>query len=146
VATRSHKKAVGALQRAYGHLLTEHHDVATRLRDPHTGKVVIDVLKANQPLYRDALKHTRSVESEGQTYEIPSLELALAMKFASMISLARSDEDKYTDASDFIKMVKANSELDQVKLRGLGQLIYDSGGDEVLEKVRQVRAGEKLQL
>jgi hypothetical protein len=146
VGARGHKKAVRALLAAFPHLQAEDHEVVTRLRDPETGNVVIDVMKANQPLYRDALNHTRRVESEGQAYEIPSLELALAMKFAAMISLTRSDEDKLTDASDFIRMVKANSEIDLAKLNALGQLVYNGGRDEVVEKVRQVRAGEKLKL
>ena len=146
VGTRSHKKAARLLQGAYPHLTIEDHEVVTRFRDPATGRVVIDVMKANQPLYRDALKHTKHVSSEGQSYEIPSLELALAMKFAAMISVTRSDEDKHTDASDFIKIVKANPDIDFVKLHQLGQLVYNGGGDEVTQKVRQVRAGEKLTL
>jgi hypothetical protein len=146
VGVRGHKKAVRALLAAFQHLRAEEHEVVTRLSDPETGRVVIDVLKANLPLYRDALKHTREVESGGQVYEIPSLELALAMKFAAMISLTRADDDKYLDASDFIKMVKANSDIDLPRLHLLGQLVYNGGGDEVLEKVRQVRAGESLKL
>jgi hypothetical protein len=146
VGARGHKKAVRALLAAYPHLQIDDQEVVTRLHDPETGKVVIDVLKANQPLYRDALKHTHKAELEGQVYEIPSLELALAMKFAAMISLSRSEEDKYTDASDFIKMVKANAGIDLAKLHTLGQHVYNGGGDEVLKKVRQVRAGERLKL
>jgi hypothetical protein len=146
VGARGHKKAVRALLAAYPHLRADNQEVVTRLLDLETGKVVIDVLKANQPLYRDALKHTHKAESEGQVYEIPSLELALAMKFAAMISLSRSDEDKHTDASDFIKIVKANADFDLFKLQALGQLVYNGGGDEVVEKVRQVRAGERLKL
>lgn len=146
VGPRAHKKAVRALLAAFPQLAAEDHEVVTRLRNPETGVVAIDVMKANQPLYPDALKHTVTVESGGQTYEIPSLELALAMKFAAMISLTRSDDDKHTDASDFIKMVKANDEIDLTQLHALGQLVYNGGGDEVVEKVRQVRAGEKLLL
>jgi hypothetical protein len=146
VGPRAHKKAVRALLAAFPHLREEDYEVVTRLRDPATRKVAIDVMKANQPLYRDALKYSCKVESEGQAYEIPSLELALAMKFAAMISLTRSDEDKLTDASDFIKMVKANDAIDLARLHTLGQLVYNGGGGEVVEKVRQVRAGEKLKL
>ena len=117
VGARSHKKAVRVLLAAFPHLRAEDQEVVTRLQDPETGKVVIDVMKANQPLYRDALKHTHKAELEGQVYEIPSLELALAMKLAAMISLGRSDDDKYIDASDFMKMVKANADVDLIKLR-----------------------------
>ena len=146
VGARGHRKAVRALLAAFPRLQAEDHEVVTRLRDPETKAVVIDVMKANQPLYRDALKHTHLVESEGQTYAIPSLELALAMKFSAMISLTRSDDKKHMDAADFIRMVRTNSDIDPEKLHALGQLVYNGGGDEVVEMVRKVRAGEKLQL
>ena len=73
-------------------------------RDPKTGKVLVDVMKTNQPLYHAIFKHSRAITSEGQEFLIPSLEMALAMKFAPMISLNRQDEDKLQDAHDFIRM------------------------------------------
>ncbi len=146
VGARGHKKAVRALLEAFPHLQEEDHEVVTRLRDPETGTIVIDIMKPNQPLYRDALKHTHSVKSGGQTYLVPSLEMALAMKFSAMISLTRSEDKKHFDAGDFIRMVKGNSDIDLVNLHALGQLVYNGGGDEIVEKVRQVRDGEKLVL
>lgn len=146
VGTRSHKKAVSALLTAFPHLQAEDHEVVTRLRDPETGTIVIDVMKPNQPLYRDALKHTHTVESGGQRYQIPSLELALTTKFAAMISLTRADRDKFQDVRDFMYIVDMNPTIDLEKLHALGQLVYNGGGDEIVEKVRQVQAGEKLVL
>jgi hypothetical protein len=144
VAARGHKKAVAALLAAFPHLKADDNEVVTLLRDPETNAVAIDVMKPNQPLYRDALKYGHEVESGGQRYQIPSLELALAMKFSAMISLTRADRDKFVDAGDFMYMVDSNPDIDHVKLRALGQLVYNGGGDEIVEKVRQVRAGEKL--
>lgn len=144
VATRGHKKAVQALQTAFPHLRVEDHDVVTRFRDPETKTVLIDLMKPNQPLYRDALKHTHSVVSGGQNYFVPTVEMALAMKLSAMISLTRSEDKKLFDAGDFIRIVKANTEIDLQKLHALGQLIYDGGGDEIVEKVKQVSAGENL--
>ncbi|HEY7329519.1 MAG TPA: hypothetical protein VH592_17910 [Gemmataceae bacterium] len=146
VAARSHKKAVRALLAVFTHLQAEEHEVVTRLRDPETRDVVLDVMKSNQPLYHDALKHTHPVESSGQKYLVPSLEMALAMKFSAMISLTRGDDKKHFDAGDFIRMVKVNPAINLVKLHTLGELVYNGGGDELVEKVRQVRAGEKLVL
>jgi hypothetical protein len=144
VASRHHKKAIKALLDAFKHLEAEDHDVVTRLRDRETQKVAIDVMKQNQQLYRVALKHTHTVTSDGETYKIPSLEMALAMKFAAMISLHRSDEDKFQDAHDFIYMVKSNPDIDLTQLDELGDLVYPGGGQEILQKARQVRAGERL--
>jgi hypothetical protein len=146
VATRGHRKAVRALLAAFPHLQAEEHPVVTRLRDPETGSIVIDVMKPNQSLYQDALKHTHTVESEGQKYSIPSLEMALAMKFSAMISLSRSDDKKLYDAGDFVRVVKANPSIDMERLHALGQLVYNGGGDEIVEKVRDVRAGKKLRI
>ncbi len=146
VAARDHKKAARVLLEAFPQLQSEDHQVVTRLRDPETGAILIDVMKPNQPLYHDALKHTHSVESGGQKYLVPSLEMALAMKFSAMISLTRGDDKKHFDAGDFIRIVKANPKIDSEKLHSLGQLVYNGGGDELVEKVRQVRAGEKLVL
>jgi hypothetical protein len=43
-------------------------------------------------------------------------------------------------------MVQSNPEIDLKKLATLGDLVYPEGGQEIIEKVRQVRAGEKLKL
>jgi hypothetical protein len=146
VANRHHKKAIKTLLDAFGHLEADEHHVVTRLRDRETKQVAIDVMKQNQQLFRVALKHTHTVTTGGETYKIPSLEMALAMKFAPMISLHRADIDKYQDAHDFGRMILSNPDIDLGKLAQLGELVYPGGGQEILEKVRQVRAGEKLNL
>ncbi len=144
VAAKHHKKAIKALLAAFAHLEAEDLPVVTRLRDRETQKVAIDVMKPNQQLFREVFKHTHTVSSQGQTFRVPSLEMALAMKFAPMISLYRSDIDKHQDAHDFGRMVVSNSDIDLEKLAELGDLVYPGGGKEIVEKVRQVRAGEKL--
>jgi hypothetical protein len=146
IAQRRCNQAISSLRDVFPGLKVEESDEATKMRDPQLGRVVIDVLKANQPLYRNALKHTTTVAADGYTYSIPSLEMALAMKFAAMISLTRADEDKFQDASDFIKIVKANPTIDVKRLQALGEEVYSGGGAELVEKVRAVRAGEKLKL
>src|SRR5262249_54219837 len=146
VATRSQKKALTALQTAFPHLEPEDHEVVVRLPDPQADRVVIDVLKPVEPLTREALRTTRPVTAGGQTYQIPTLEMALALKFAAMISLTRSEEKRLLDAHDFIVMVKANAVIDGDRLAEFGELVYAGGGQEIKEKVRQVRAGEKLLL
>ena len=146
VAAKHHKKAIKALLSAFAHLEADDQAVVTRLRDRETGEVAIDVMKPNQQLYREVFKHTQSISSEGQTFRIPSLEMALAMKFAPMISLYRADIDKYQDAHDFGRMVISNPDVDFEKLAELGDLVYPGGGKEIVEKVGQVRAGEKLKL
>jgi hypothetical protein len=144
VAARHHKKALKALLAAFPHLEVDDHEVVTRLRDRETRDVAVDIMKPNQALYRETFKQAVSIRSGQQDYRIPSLEMALAMKFAPMISLTRDDAKKYMDAHDFILMVRVNPDIDLEKLSQLGDLVYPGGGQEIVEKVRQVRAGEKL--
>ncbi len=131
---------------AFPQLQAEEEEDVTRLRDGETGQVLIDVMKTNQPLYRAAFRHRHGVKWEGQVYSIPSLELALVMKFTAMVSVTRDYADKYIDAHDFLCMAQSNADMDSRKLHALGQLVYNGGGDEIVEKVRKVRAGEKLTL
>jgi hypothetical protein len=146
VGQRSHKKAVRILLHTFPRLVSQDHEVMTRLLDQETKRVLIDVMKTNQPLFREGLKHAHLVESGKERYLVPNLEMALAMKFAPMVSLTRADEKKYLDAHDFIRMVRVNPDIDLEKLAQLGELVYAGGGQEILERVRQVRAGEKLNL
>jgi hypothetical protein len=146
VGYRQHQKATRALLAVYPQLQVDDQEVVVRLSDPESGKVVIDIMKSNQPLYRESLKHTQTVESEGESYKIPTLEMALAMKFGPMVSIVRADGKKLRDASDFVIMVKANPSIDLELLAELGDLVYPGGGQEIVEIVRKIRAGEKLHL
>jgi hypothetical protein len=71
--------------------------------------------------------------------------MAVALK-APVIPMTGPDPDKHMEAHDFILMVKAHSEMDLKKLAKFGELICPGGGKIILEKVRQVRAREKLQV
>jgi hypothetical protein len=146
VAAKHVKKAVRILLGKYPHLEADDHPVVTRLRDKDSKLVAIDVMKPNQQLYRETFKHTHAVSSDGQNYRIPSLEMALAMKFAAMISLHRQNKQKLGDAQDFMYMVDANADIELTRLAELGDLVYPGGGQEIVEKVRQTRAGEILKL
>ncbi len=146
VASRQLKKAVAALVAAFSNLEPIDLPVVIRLRNRETAKVAIDVMKPVQQPYSSVFKHARKVQVEGQPVRIPSLEMAIAMKFSALASLHRAEEDKYQDAHDFIYIIKNHPELDKEKLSELASLIYPDGGKDVLEMVRRVKAGEKLLL
>jgi hypothetical protein len=146
VGVRGAKKAVRALLEAFPELEADDHGVVTRLCHRDTKAILIDVMKSVEPLFRAALKNTQTVESGGQTYCIPTLEMALALKFAPMISPNRPEGKKHIDAHDFITMIDVNPQIDLAKLGELGDLVYPGGGKELVEKVGQVRRGERLQL
>ena len=145
VMSRHLKRATRALLEAFPHWEAVEHPAVVRLRDRASGNVVIDLLKQRE-LYCEAFNHTHLVSAAGQTYKIPSLEMALAMKFAAMLSPNRDDADRYQDAHDFINIVRANPEIHREKAAVIGELVFAGGGEDLLEMVRKVRAGEKLNI
>jgi hypothetical protein len=147
VASSRHvKKAVAVLSAAFSQLVPDEQPRMVRLRGRATQDGAIDVLRpATDPLRR-VFRHTRNVVSDGQRFRVPSLEMAVAMKFASLVSPDRGYAEKHQDAHDFIGIVKQNADLDGKKLSELASLIYPAGGKDVLEMVRGIRAGEKFNL
>jgi predicted nucleotidyltransferase len=146
VAQAHLKKAVKALENAYPHLEPVDRQVVIRMQDRESHDVLIDVMKPVQQPYTEAFKHTHTTTIDGQKVRIPTLEMALVMKFSAMISPNRPYEDKLLDAHDFMHMVKSNPPCDVEKLTEIGSLMYPDGGKDVVEMVRKVRAGEKLEL
>jgi hypothetical protein len=143
VAERQIKKATRSLLAEFPHLDARDEEVVVRLQDRETEIVLIDLLKPRS-LYRATFKHTQAVVNAGQTYRIPSLEMALAMKFAAMISPNRPEAKRLKDASDFILIVQKNSDIDSDTLTHLGELVYGGGGASICEMVQNVRTGKKL--
>lgn len=126
VRRRDHLKAVAAIHKAYPKLVVVDQTAVTRFKDPVTDKGVIDLMKPYDPLYRLAF---RNVVPVGSSYVIPSLEMALASKFAAMISPNRPPDKKHIDAGDFINIVRHNQDdIDLKKLKKLGDAVYEGGG------------------
>jgi hypothetical protein len=145
VSAKSHARAVRAIRLAFPQLEVQDLLAVTRFIDPKRGHVVIDILKTNQPLIRRVLRCTRMVKG-ARPYRIPTLEMALALKFAPMTSPRRPREKRYLDAADFAALVKNNPRIDLTKLAEFGDLVYPNGGKEILDLVRRIRDGEPLTL
>lgn len=143
VAARYHRKAVRALTEAFPSLEPVELEVVTRLKRRNSDDILIDVMKPTA-LYREAFKHTHEVQSGKVSYRVPSLEMALAMKFGPMVSLTRDGAKKLVDSHDFIMMVRSHEDIDLEELARLGDLVFPTGGAEIVELVRRVRAGETL--
>ncbi|MBI3409280.1 MAG: hypothetical protein HY040_13115 [Planctomycetes bacterium] len=146
VALRQVKKAVRLLLDAFPQLEEVDLPVVVRLRHRDLGDVAVDVMKPVQQPYMEVFKHTKKVTTDGLTYRIPTLEMAIVMKFSAMTSLYRADADKFLDAHDFVVMARENPDFDKEALSELASLIYADGGKDLLEMVRKVQAGEKLVL
>ncbi len=146
VAIRQVKKAVRVLLQAFPQLEPVDLPVVVRLRLRGSEDIAIDVMKPVQQPYMEVFKHTTKLTSEGQSYRIPSLEMAIVMKYSAMISPYRADADKFQDAHDFIQILQNNPAFEKDTVAELASLIYPNAGKDVLEMTRKVLAGEKLTL
>ncbi len=143
VQKRHHGKAVRAIQEAYPTLTQVDNPVVTRFIDPDGGDAVIDVMRPND-LYAEAFKNTVRV---GGTHEVPNLELALAAKFAALVSRNRDLIKKQYDGGDFMQLVRRNhAAIDEQRLRQLGDAVYKGGGETLVQFVEDVKAGRPLRV
>jgi len=134
-----HSKAIKAVQKAYPDLVLQELPVVTRFLDPLDQKPVIDLMKPEEDLYREAFKNPLRV---GKTHYVPNLEVALACKYAAMMSQWRDSEKKHLDAADFISMVKARHEQIAFDLLfSLGEMVRKGGGTEIQRLVEEARSG-----
>jgi hypothetical protein len=143
VQKRHFAKAVRAVQAAWPELIVREFPVVTRFLDPANNEPVIDLMRPND-VYREAFKNCVRV---GKTHDVPNLELALAAKFAAMVSRNREIPKKHSDASDFSQIVLRNhASIDFERLRELGDAVYPGGGEEIARFVEDVKAGRMLRL
>lgn len=144
IKKQHHRKAVQAITEAFPHLKVEECDVVTRFRDPQINTIVLDLMKPMATVHIAVFKHTITVEN---SHEIPDLEMALASKFAAMVSPHREATRKHTDAGDFGNIALENrAKVNREKLRRLGELVYPGGGDEIISMLDDVFAGRILKL
>jgi len=143
VGMRDYKKAVRAIESAYPALVVDEQAAVTRFRDPDDQQVAIDVLRPYD-LYATAFKNSVPV---AKTHRVPNLELALAGKFAAMVSRHREREKRLLDLADFVGIVKQNyPRIHRDRLQTLGELVYAGGGAHLLECVDDAQANRDLRL
>ncbi|HQU42703.1 MAG TPA: hypothetical protein PK867_07815, partial [Pirellulales bacterium] len=141
VQKRHFSKAVRAVHAAWPDLVIREFPVVTRFLDPANKEPVIDVMRPNG-VYCEAFKNCVRV---GDTYDVPSLELALASRFAAMTSRNRQIPKRYADAGSFAEMVLRNhTMIDFDRLRRLGDAAKAGGGEEIVRSVADVQAGRML--
>jgi hypothetical protein len=144
VRKRDVRKAIRVLHEAFPKLVINDTPVVTRFVDPKTEKVVLDVMKPSQTVFQVIFRHTVDV---AQTHSIPDLEMALASKFAAMVSPHRRRDKKMLDGADFINVVLNNRKnIDVAKLARLAEKVYRGGSKEIVEMIRTIDAGGMLEL
>ncbi|MEX2214120.1 MAG: hypothetical protein WD768_08335 [Phycisphaeraceae bacterium] len=144
IRKQHHKKAVAAISAAFPSLIAEENPVVTRFRDPALDVVVIDLMKPSHDIHAAVFENT---VSGGKSHDIPSLEMALASKFAAMMSPNRQQPRKLTDAGDFGNMTLANRDkIDREKLHSLGELVYPGGGVDIIAMMDDFLQGRPIKL
>lgn len=141
------KKAVEAVSRAYPVLDTEDLIYNVRFKSRAKGKSTeperIDIVRSNTPLFERIIKkYTVSIESGSDTLCLPTVEAAIALKFAAAISPNRGDEKRPQDRADLMLMITRNRMLDQADLKELGDLAYAGGGSELVALVAAIHGGK----
>jgi hypothetical protein len=144
VRKKDHAKAVWELAKGFPKLRVKEVSGMTMLLDPATGESSIDVIKPFCPLFQAVFRN--AVMAPGG-YAIPTLEMAVALKYAAMVSQTREAENKMQDAVDFISIVKRNhTQLDRSKLRRLAEKVYVGGGRNAERLVADALAGRTIKV
>jgi hypothetical protein len=139
IAHRDCKRAVKAVREAWPNLVVEELEPVVRFKDPNdcfadgSPKPVIDLMLTWSRLNEAILKEKGHVLVDPDTqHVIPTVEAALASKYAAMISDFRDRGKKEYDAADFRRIARANYDrVDREQLRRLGNLIWEGGGEEL---------------
>lgn len=107
----------------------------------------IDLIKDVFPLFREVVKQYSVTLREGKsTVKIPTIEAAIALKFAASISPNRGDENKPIDNADLLRLIKSTAKFDEKALLALGELVYTGGGKELVSVVNDMKSGKSVSL
>src|SRR5262249_12375716 len=143
VSRKDFTRTRAVLERSYKHLVSSREDVRVRFSDRQSGVGILDLFRSNG-WYQSTFKNKHRLCSRGQSFRVPSLEMALAMRFRGIIDRSRPQEDRYMEAHDFLVAVGANPEVDLNKLMKLCDSAWPNGGYRALRMVRKCRAGRKV--
>lgn len=107
-------------------------------------KPVIDVMNPWSPFQETILKEHVLVDEKTRS-RYPTLEAALASKYAAIVSPNRSRDKKEQDAVDFRKIVRANHQrIDRESLAKLADQVWEQGGVEILRFIELTLTDQPL--
>lgn len=107
----------------------------------------IDLVKDGFPLFKAVVQKYRvTLRAKKQVVKIPTIEAAIALKFAASISPNRGDENKPIDNADLMRLIRTTPKLNEQALLALGELVYSGGGKELAAVVNDVRQGKTISL
>ena len=144
VSARGFAKARDALMTAFPRLQPS--DDPHRLYYSAPYSPTIGLCRADNAFMQAILKHAFQVRARRCQYRIPALEAAITLCFEAIRSPATKYADRYQHAHDFGSMIQANPTIDESTLKTLGDLTAWCSGNQLVKKVRAIRAGDKLNL
>ncbi len=107
----------------------------------------IDLIKDGFPLFRAVVQgYCYIIRARKHTVKIPTVEAAIALKFAASISPNRGDENKPIDNADLLRLIRSRPNFDVDALSKLGDLVYCGGGKELVAIVEDIRSGKAISL
>lgn len=72
----------------------------------------IELVKDGFPLFREVVQHyCHTLRANKRTVKVPTVEAAIALKFAASISPNRGDENKPVDHADLLRLVRSRPNL-----------------------------------
>jgi hypothetical protein len=106
----------------------------------------IDLVRDNFPLFSEIVRrYSHTVRGDKKdVVKIPTIEAAIALKFAASISPNRGDENKPIDRTDLLRLIRSRNHLDKTILSRLGDLVYTGGGKELNSIVADIQAGKSV--
>jgi hypothetical protein len=146
----SHRaRAKKAIVARWPELVVRELSQVTRFMDPldldpnGQPKPAIDLMHPWSPFQELILKEYVIVDKEyvivdkETQHRLPTLEAALASKYAAMISPHRDRDKREYDAADFRRLVRSNRDrIRNDDLRRLAVLIWERGGEEIDQFIR----------
>lgn len=115
----------------------------TPTKDPER----IDLIKDGFPLFKAIVqKYCVTLREKKILIKIPTIEAAVALKFAAAISPNRSDENKSIDNADLMRLIRVAPHLNEQVILALGELIYSGGGTELAAVVNDIKQGKTISL
>ncbi len=119
------------------------YDTKKHVKDPER----IDLVKDGFPLFKAVVqKYCVTLRAKKKVVKIPTIEAAIALKFAASISPNRGDENKPVDNADLMRLIRTTTKLNEQALLALGELVYSGGGKELAAVVNDVRQGKAISL
>jgi|GEM_PF-3033896 len=128
-----------ALARRLGPLEIERYRSLDRIKRP-----AIDLIMSDPTaLRRESLRaeHGQDVELAGVVVRLPVPELAVVLKYASMVSRSRSADDARQDLADLGRLLTNNPALDDALLARLAKTLHTRSPKELPRIIATLRAG-----